>query len=141
MHIKLVTYSFMKKAIYIFLLVYYSFGTICLPSGDFSILPDLHQMYQHCKATEDKDLTPFDFITDHLMNIDGVFDKHDNGDEQKPHTPIQLHHSQMQSTFVLRQFVFHVNNPIAYNLKLPFFSEKVYFADYISKIFRPPIFA
>ena len=55
--------------------------------GDFSMLNELPEMYSHCKATEDKDMTPLDFITDHLVNIDGLFDKHENGDKQKPHSP------------------------------------------------------
>ena len=46
--------------------------------GDFSMLNELPEMYSHCKATEDKDMTPLDFITDHLVNIDGLFDKHEN---------------------------------------------------------------
>ena len=67
-------------------------------------------MYQHCKATEDKDMTPLDFITDHLINIDGIFDKHDNGDEQKPHTPIQLHRTLAQTIFVMQQFKVSLKN-------------------------------
>ena len=62
----------MIKAINIFLLAFYSFGILCLPMGDFSALQDLPEMYQHCQATEDKDMTPLDFVTDHLINIDGL---------------------------------------------------------------------
>ena len=131
----------MKKAIYIFLLAFYTFGTLCLPLGDFSVLQDLPQMYHHCKTTEDKDMTPFDFITDHLINIDCIFDKHDNGDEQKPHTPIQFHHSQIQTIYVVQQFEFSISKPVPSKNKSPKYSENIYFSDYISKIFRPPIFA
>lgn len=131
----------MKKAIYIFLLAFYSFGTLCLPKGDFSVLQDLPQMYHHCKTTEDKDMTPFDFITDHLVNIDCIFDKHDNGDEQKPHTPFQYHHSQIQITYIAQQFDFFFSKPIPSKNKLTIYSEIFYNSDYIFKIFRPPIFA
>ena len=58
-----------------------------MPMGDFSSITDLPAMYRNCKATEDKDMTPLDFITDHLVDIDCIFDAHENGDEQKPHTP------------------------------------------------------
>lgn len=37
---------------------------------------------------EDKDLTPIDFITDHLVCLDSLIDSHCNGDEQKPHQPL-----------------------------------------------------
>lgn len=74
-----------KKALSLFLLALYSFGTFCLPMGDFFMLKDISEMYRFCKANEDKDMTPLDFITDHLVNIDGLFDQHANGDEQKPH--------------------------------------------------------
>jgi hypothetical protein len=129
----------LKKTVNIFLLAFYSFGTFCLPLGDFSVLQDIPEMYRHCKATEDKDMTPLDFITDHLVNIDGLFDKHDKGDEQKPHTPIQFRHSQIQTTFLVNQFEFSVSKPMPSKNKLPVYSEVFYFSGYISKIFRPPI--
>lgn len=131
----------MKKAINIFLLAFYSFGTFCLPLGDFSLLQDIPEMYRHCKATEDKDMTPIDFVTDHLVNIDSLFDKHENGDEQKPHSTNQTqHHGQKQVTlitsfaFSISQFYQIESKPSIPNLNfLP--------SDYITKFFRPPIFA
>ena len=133
--------KFVIKALNIFLLAFYLFGTLCLPMGNFSVIQDLPQMYNHCKTTEDKDMTPFDFITDHLINIDCIFDKHNNGDEQKPHTPIQFHHLQIQTTFIVQQFDSLIKKPMLLISKLPICLEICYFSDYISKIFRPPIFA
>src|SRR5437868_5797201 len=75
--------------------------------GDFSALKDLPGMYRHCKATEDKDMTPLDFLTDHLVNIDGIFDKHDHGDAQRPHNPPPTNYAPMQ-IFCLMTFS-HVN--------------------------------
>ncbi|MBK9104061.1 MAG: hypothetical protein IPL92_05705 [Saprospiraceae bacterium] len=129
----------MKKAVNIFLLAFYSFGTFCLPFGDFSLLQDIPLMYHHCKTTEDKDMTPFDFITDHLVNIDGLFDKHDNGDEQKPHMPNQpQHNGQTQVTFIT-YIAFSITQvqPIEVKPSIP----SVHFlpSGYISKFFRPPI--
>jgi hypothetical protein len=107
--------------------------------GDFATIQDLPEMYRHCKATEHADMTPLDFITDHLLNIDGIFDKHDNGDEQKPHqlNPKQ-HHGQTTVTFItyftliLAQFHSEIE-------KLPNFPDNFLPSDYITKIFRPPI--
>ena len=129
----------LKKTVSIFLLVFYSFGTFCLPVGDFSVLKDLPQMYQHCKTTEDKDMTLLDFITDHLINIDGVFDKHDNADKQKPHQPVQY----QQDGCSVFSFVSYF--PITFT---QFYTkEKKQVAQihnfipsgFISTIFRPPI--
>jgi hypothetical protein len=129
----------LKKAVNIFLLAFYSFGTFCLPLGDFSVLQDIPEMYHHCKTTEDKDMAPLDFITDHLVNIDGLFDKHENGDEQKPHIPNQTqHHGQILVTFIT-YFAFSITQfqPIEVKPSIP--SVNFLPSGYISKFFRPPI--
>ena len=129
----------MKKAGNIFLLFFYSFGTFCLPMGDFSILSDIHEMYRHCKATEDKDMTPLDFVTDHIINIDGLFDKHENGDEQKPHTPVQNQHHQQTTVSFVTYFSFSIKSFHSVEVKPSVPSVLFIQSDYISKIFRPPI--
>lgn len=75
---------------------YFTLGALLLPRGDFSVLPDLPAMYRLCQSREDVDMTLFDFVTDHLLNIDGVFDPHDHGDHQKPHQPFDFHHQTLQ---------------------------------------------
>lgn len=129
----------LKKIVNIFLLAFYSLGTFFLPLGDFSTLKDIPEMYRHCKATEDKDMTAFDFITDHLINIDGLFDKHQNGDDQKPHQPISNQH--------YGQKTYTCNTYFSFSLKLfplievkPFIhNESIFNSNNISKVFRPPI--
>jgi hypothetical protein len=74
------------------LVAFYSFAAFCLPAGDLSYLPQLPQMFKHCQSHEDKDLHVIDFITDHLINMDSLFDKHTGGDEQKPHRPSLSRH-------------------------------------------------
>jgi|GEM_PF-2100480 len=68
-------------------LIYYAFGAFVL-HGDFNILGRISSMYAHCKATEDKDLQWFDFITDHLVCFDALVDDHPPSDEQRPHRPL-----------------------------------------------------
>lgn len=63
-------------------------GALLLPGGDYSSISTLPEMYQHCKATEDPDMSFSDFLTDHLINIDGFYDEHGPDDQQKPHKPI-----------------------------------------------------
>ena len=73
------------------------------------MLNEIPEMYHHCKSTEDKDMTPLDFITDHLVNIDGLFDKHENGDEQKPHT-------HQFKTFITDRQLFHLSHTTNFQL-------------------------
>lgn len=80
----------MKKAFILLFTVHFLLGGMLLPQGDFDTIARLPEMYRQCKATEDKDMGPLDFITDHLINIDGAFDAHDHGDEQKPHKPFDF---------------------------------------------------
>jgi hypothetical protein len=131
----------MKKAVTIFLLAFYSFGTFCLPMGDFSTLNCIPEMYRHCKTTEDKDMTAFDFITDHLLNVDGLFDKHENGDEQKPHQPLQNHHPVQTTVTCISYFAFSISWLHPINATPPVNTMNFHSSDYISKLFRPPIFA
>lgn len=107
--------------------------------GDFSVLQDLPEIYRNCKATEDKDMTPLDFITDHLVNIDGLFDKHDNGDEQKPHQPKQTQHQGQPTAFFITNFSFNIKQVMPMQVNPVFSSDHFLQSDYISKIFRPPI--
>lgn len=135
----------MKKIAQIFLFLYYTFGTIFLPMSDFSTLSDLPKMYDHCKATEDKDMTVIDFITDHLINIDGVFDKHENGDEQKPHKSIDftIHHSVCQifqeiESFEFKEYKIFVSSN---QIKISNYKNSLYSFNIMASIFRPPIVA
>ncbi|HMC96582.1 MAG TPA: hypothetical protein VKG92_02950 [Flavobacteriales bacterium] len=65
-------------------LLYYALGVFVL-QGNFSVLGGISAMYDHCKTTEDKDLTWADFITDHLVCFDALVDNHPPGDDQRPH--------------------------------------------------------
>lgn len=130
----------MKQAFFLLFTFYYTFGVLCLPQSDFSVLPDLPAMYRHCKTQEDKDLTLFDFLKDHLINVDGFFDAHDHGDLQKSHTPVQLQH-QPQQTLVLLPSLQHFSPFIFLTIKeSPKFSKKIYHFIFSVAIFRPPAF-
>ena len=129
----------MKRIIVILFLIYYILGSFCLPSGDFSFMVDIPVMYKNCKATEDKNMTPFDFITDHLINFDCLFDKHDKGDEQKPHQPpIKIENTIQQPIF---KFELTCDNNVLFQTKEIIFNfvEPKHPLDYNNSIFRPPI--
>ena len=123
----------------ILLLSYYLLGTVCLPLGNFSFGNDLPEMYRHCKAHEDKDMTPLDFVTDHLVNIDGIFDKHCNGDRQKPHSPPPSQHHPIQIVITFQPFTSHSFRPVAVTEKQPLSTETLYNSGFYHKIFHPPV--
>ena len=134
----------MKIILAKFLIIFYSLGTVFLPMGDFSAIGDLPKMYEHCKATEDKDMTPMDFITDHLINIDCISDKHQNGDEQKPHKPFEFNIHYSISLFIQEFRCFNFKNHKTFvsvhQIKISNYKNTLYSYNVISSIFRPPIF-
>ena len=84
-------------------------------------------------------MTPIEFVTDHLLNIDGMFDCHQNGDAQKPHQPLQHNHPiQTVCSFIT---IYNVNYTEIIVRQITPTAHKTDFtlSDYISKIFRPPI--
>jgi hypothetical protein len=130
----------MKIFLTIFL-CYWGFGILLLPMGDFSALKDLREQYIHCKETEDKDMTLVDFITDHLINIDGLFDKHDNGDKQKPHSPTHFANHHVGIAIALNQKIIIVAPLAFFEVKAIFNYEKNnnYSYNYSTPIFHPPL--
>jgi hypothetical protein len=72
----------MRKIFIIIAMLVYGLGNTC-----FLTLEDAHlfEMYQHC-AQEDPDLTPLDFVVEHLMNIPDFLDAHElNEPHDQPH--------------------------------------------------------
>ena len=130
----------MKRLLSIIFSAYFIVGFLLLQQSDFSMLQDLPAMYQQCKTSEDKDLTPLDFITDHLLNMDCLFDQHDNGDIQKPHVPPQFNHQSYQNVFVLKDILIQTKVPVKLSLHNHRYSDSSVPQDYIGSIFRPPIF-
>jgi len=128
-----------KESISSLLLFYYLFGTFCLPIGDFSSITMLPEMYIHCKQTEDKDMTPLDFVTDHLVNIDALFDQHSNGDEQKPHSPVRVHHVSLELIPLVQPAKILPSNPFIEKTPISRFNEHSAQSGHPSSVFRPPI--
>ena len=121
------------------LLSYYLLGTVCLPLGNFSFGVDLPEMYRHCKVHEDKNMTPLDFVTDHLVNIDGIFDSHFNGDQQKPHSPPPSQHHPTQIVISFQPYISLSFRPIVVTEKLALSTEALYSSGFYHKIFHPPV--
>jgi len=130
----------MIRSLSIFLVIYYFLGSVFLPQGNFSVLPNLSEMYAHCKATEDKDMDLVDFITDHLVNFDGIFDDHDHGDEQKPHSPLTVNLLKSALDIYFLKFTEYVFVEfLQREIKLNDYLSCFYKSDFKLLIFRPPI--
>lgn len=134
----------MKIILAKFLIIFYSLGTIFLPMGDFSVIKDFPKMYEHCKATEDVDMTVVDFITDHLINIDVIFDKHPNGDDQKPHNNLDFKLGNYTIALFFQEFntlkFKTAKIVIESNVLISNYKEPIYSFNHIHFIFHPPIF-
>jgi hypothetical protein len=129
------------KIFFSIFLVYWTLGMFLLPKGDFSALKDLHEQFKHCKETEDKDMTVVDFITDHLINIDGIFDKHNKGDEQKPHTPSNFAQHNFLIAIAFPETFTVSLKPITYNTKVVYGYSKDdnYTFNFNTSVFHPPL--
>lgn len=84
-------------------------------------------------------MTPLDFITDHLVNIDSVFDKHDNGDEQKPHSPVEFNNAGFQLSFITQPIKIALSKSLIDKTSIPVYNECFFPSGYTPYIFRPPI--
>lgn len=135
----------MKRAINQLILAFYACGTLCLPKGDFAVLKNLPEMFSHCKATEDRDLSVFEFLTEHVLPIGFLFEGVEHEPEEdgdKPHEPIQTISCEPNHACVISQFSFSISQIYPKDLKLePYPFDSYIPSGYFSKIFRPPILA
>ena len=128
----------MRRSACILLLLCFLSSTVCVAETGFSLLAQLPALCQHCKATEDPDMDFIDFITDHLINIDGIFDKHLPGDNQKPHQAFQFHNLLHANTFICASLQLNITEPIFQLNNFKLVSNKSFRSDYIGYIFHPP---
>ena len=127
------------KTLTALLLFYFMAGTLFLPEGDFSTLPDMPKMYANCKALEDPDMDLPDFITEHLLSVDGLLGQEIPEPGDKPHQPIQFHHQFVQISTVARQFNIELQQPATGEHQLTAQIDDVYLRGYTVAVFRPPI--
>ena len=128
----------MRRPTCILVFLYFLTSTVCVAEADFSLLAQLPAICRNCKAIEDQDVDLIDFMTDHLINIDGIFDKHLPGDNQKAHQPFQFHNLQHANAFIDAALQTNIAGPVFQlnNFKLPV--NKSIHSSYIAYIFHPP---
>ena len=129
----------MKKIAHIILAIHFILGAIILPWSNFDLLIQIPDLYDNCKATEDADMTPFDFITDHLINIDCIFDSHLNGDHQKPHKPFNFHFQNNNLQLFSQNTFIKIANYITDEIQIDCpISKNYYQSPFLSSVFHPP---
>jgi len=131
-------YKRMRGLVCIVLLFCFFVSTICVPEGDFSLLPQLPALYRYCKATEDSNMNFIDFLTDHLINIDSIFDKHLPGDDQKPHRPFQFHNVQHAVVYTGTVLKINISKPVFKLNRIKSLKGNSYHLIYVAYIFHPP---
>jgi hypothetical protein len=109
-----------------------------VPEGDFSLLTQLPALYLHCKETEDSDMEFIDFIKDHLINIDALFDNHPAGDDQKPRQTFQFHNLQHTIAYIKTSLLVNVTKPMFLINKMTLLMTEGFHSDYTFCIFHPP---
>ena len=127
----------MRRLLSILLFACFAISLVCVPEGDFSLLSQLPTLYHHCKETEDIDMNFIDFITDHLINIDGIFDKHLPGDNQKPHQPFQFHNVH-EFVYVASYIQTNLTTPVHQLKKSDPSSNNSFHSDFLAYVFHPP---
>ncbi len=129
----------LARLINIVFVTFYLSGIFILPMGNFNILVDIPEMYKHCKAVEDKDMTPIDFITDHLICLDSLIDSHSNGDEQKAHQPLPKTLGSVQQP-IFFNIILSFDKPLIEDTKLIFgYIEQNHPQSFFKSIFHPPV--
>ena len=127
-----------------FILIYllslaYLLTALFLPQADTSLCGDLPQWFQNCKIYEDPDLTPIDFVTDHLWNIDSLFDSHSGKDQQKPHQkPITKTHSVSYCLFENKPIENHSMRIFLQEKKITYPCPNKTLIGFTSKLIKPP---
>ena len=134
----------MKSLFSLSILTYYLLGTLCLPLGDFATLPDLPQMFHHCRATEDADLSVSEFFLEHLSGLGGLIEGIEHEEEEdepddRPHAPFQFHFQYQVIAYTVSHLPVLIAKPFPLKTLTAPVCNDLYLASYISSLFRPPI--
>lgn len=134
----------MQKGIVILIIFLLGIG-ITQPGGILQSF-DVHERYAHC-TTEDHDITPLDFVFEHLLNLESIVnliegEHHYNGDDH-PHDPFQLAQTVLETTIGLpHRLSFEMNYPLfVQGIQYPKQDQDIHLSQFYSSILRPPIAA
>lgn len=135
---KLKCFQRIRSFFCVLLMLCFFISTVSVPESDFTLMAQLPALYHHCMETEDKNMNFIDFITDHLINADGVFNTHDAGDGQKPHRPFAFGHLQHMVAYEPVYSNVNIAIPSFQHASIYLLRAACVHSDYISYMFHPP---
>lgn len=97
-------------------------------------------MYLQCSA-EDHDITPLDFVFEHVLNFECVINYFEGEDEEE-HQPFRTVESASPASVSIPASLFICNSPIAYfsdRLTYPVRNTDYSSSEFSQDIFHPPI--
>ncbi|MEZ5016074.1 MAG: hypothetical protein R2800_03425 [Flavipsychrobacter sp.] len=134
----------MQKVIVLFLMMLLSIGYIAQPTMDMRSVY-LCKMYEHC-SIEDPDITPLDFVFEHLLNLEEIEQLFEGDEEEEegelPHQPFQITQSSSQYVVAIPRTLQVSLLPfieITDRVDYPANKNNFYHYNYNTDIFRPPI--
>ena len=131
----------MRKLVYLLFSTYFVAGMLVLQKSDLFIPHDLPDIYGHCKALENLEITPLDFITDQLLDLDNIFDLNNCNDPQKPHQTPQVNHETCNDIFLVTEISLVFHKPMLPEQNISVRSTDFNPDGFIGNIFHPPIFS
>ena len=133
----------MRKAIAILMLLFLGVG-LTQPGGCLQAF-NLHERYHHC-SLEDHDITPLDFVFEHLLNLESIVNfiegEQDYLPGDHPHNPAQAAQSAAQVAVVMPGAIkFEINEHPVFPEVIKHCAGKgvVYLSSFQTDIFRPPV--
>ncbi len=126
----------------IILILLQSISTLLQPICNTRVL-NLREMYQHC-SLEDPDITPLDFVFEHLLNLEGIVDCFEgkNESDEAEHQIPQTTEFSLQIAVVLSQTIqidFKPRNSFSTRIKYPTGRRDFCSSNFYADLLRPPI--
>ena len=133
----------MHKAVLIVIMQLLAAG-LTQPSGILQPL-NMREKYAHC-SIEDHDITPLDFVFEHLLNLEILVNliegEHEYKGQDYPHEPFQVIKTGFEITAAMPHYILYEANRQTFTeepLKHDNGYTSFYTTGFSSNLFRPPI--
>ena len=130
---------FSRKVASLIITVYFLFGQLIFPLGDFSLMRDLSGMYQKYQTVENiNEVSASDFVFDYLLHGETIFGHSYNEATPKNYGSVQFIHHPSPTNYILISFIipqiYHLDSPRLYIIPVG----QKFTKGYINSLFRPP---
>lgn len=119
--------------------VYFLFGQLIFPLGDFSLMRDLGSMYHKYKTIENaKEASPTDFVFDYLLHGETLFGHNSSEAPSKDYGLVQFIHQANTVNFILFIFLFSLLEVFHRKSNYLIFVSDYFSKGFLNQLFRPP---